>query len=61
MLGRARVLGTRARNVVLFIPAVVGGPFHETVRRAAQIVTATIEARGSFTVTCLGGILSCRL
>ncbi|MFJ9696649.1 class I SAM-dependent methyltransferase [Kitasatospora sp. NPDC101183] len=37
-----------------------GVPFHETVHRATEIVTATIEAQGSFTITCLGGILTCR-
>ncbi|MFJ4191505.1 class I SAM-dependent methyltransferase [Kitasatospora sp. NPDC089509] len=37
-----------------------GVPFHETVSRAAEIVTATIEAEGSFKITCLGGILICR-
>ncbi|MFI6152429.1 class I SAM-dependent methyltransferase [Kitasatospora sp. NPDC051170] len=36
-------------------------PFHETVHRATEIVTAAIETQGSFTITCLGGILTCRL
>ncbi|GAA1937767.1 class I SAM-dependent methyltransferase [Kitasatospora viridis] len=37
-----------------------GVPFRETVNRAAEIAAATIESRGSFKITCLGGILSCR-
>ncbi|MFB7912167.1 class I SAM-dependent methyltransferase [Kitasatospora sp. NPDC056076] len=37
-----------------------GVPFHDTVSRAAEIVTATIEAEGSFKITGLGGILICR-
>ncbi|MEV7598717.1 class I SAM-dependent methyltransferase [Kitasatospora sp. NPDC089797] len=37
-----------------------GVPFHDTVGRAAEIVTATIEAEGSFKITCRGGILICR-
>ncbi|MEU4119980.1 methyltransferase domain-containing protein [Kitasatospora sp. NPDC028055] len=37
-----------------------GVPFHDTVNRAAEIVTATIEAQRSFRITCLGGILICR-
>lgn len=37
-----------------------GVPFRETIGRVAEIVTATIEAEGSFKITCLGGILICR-
>ncbi|WP_371518252.1 class I SAM-dependent methyltransferase [Kitasatospora sp. NBC_01300] len=38
-----------------------GVPFHETVSRAAEIAAATIDARGFFKITCLGGILVCQL
>ncbi|GHF91053.1 hypothetical protein GCM10018790_80290 [Kitasatospora xanthocidica] len=38
-----------------------GVPFPETVSRAAEIAAATIEAEGSFKITCLGGILIRRL
>lgn len=37
-----------------------GVPFQETVARAHDLVTADIAAHGSFTITCLGGILACR-
>ncbi|GAB2746543.1 class I SAM-dependent methyltransferase [Kitasatospora kifunensis] len=37
-----------------------GVPFEETVRRVAEIVDETINAEGSFKITCLGGILACR-
>ncbi|MFG3227071.1 class I SAM-dependent methyltransferase [Kitasatospora sp. NPDC048194] len=37
-----------------------GVPFPETVSRAAELAAATIEAEGSFKITCLGGIMICR-
>jgi ubiquinone/menaquinone biosynthesis C-methylase UbiE len=37
-----------------------GVPFQETVDRAQDLVTADIATNGSFTITCLGGILTCR-
>ncbi|MDH6112569.1 SAM-dependent methyltransferase [Kitasatospora sp. MAP12-15] len=37
-----------------------GVPFHETVTRVREIVTAVIEAEGSFKISCLGGMLVCR-
>ncbi|MFI9361787.1 class I SAM-dependent methyltransferase [Kitasatospora sp. NPDC053057] len=36
-----------------------GVPFHETVGRVAEIVSAVIETDGSFKITYLGGILIC--
>ncbi|MFJ6136816.1 hypothetical protein [Kitasatospora sp. NPDC092286] len=36
-----------------------GVPFRETVARAGEIVADVIEVRGSFGMTCLGGILVC--
>ncbi|MFI9160492.1 class I SAM-dependent methyltransferase [Kitasatospora aureofaciens] len=38
-----------------------GVPFHETVSRAAEVAASTIASKGSFKITCLGGILMCRL
>lgn len=37
-----------------------GVPFEETVARARDLVTAAIANDGSFSITCLGGILICR-
>ncbi|MFD7830576.1 class I SAM-dependent methyltransferase [Kitasatospora sp. NPDC059803] len=37
-----------------------GVPFRETVNRAAEIAAAAIKTEGSFKITCLGGILTCR-
>ncbi|MDT3396111.1 class I SAM-dependent methyltransferase [Streptomyces sp. B1866] len=37
-----------------------GVPFEETVSRAHDLVAADIATSGSFTITCLGGILVCR-
>ncbi|MFD8378948.1 class I SAM-dependent methyltransferase [Streptomyces sp. NPDC059679] len=37
-----------------------GVPFEETVARARDLVTAAIATKGSFRITCLGGILICR-
>ncbi|MFG2910330.1 class I SAM-dependent methyltransferase [Kitasatospora sp. NPDC048286] len=37
-----------------------GVPFHETVSRAAEIVTEVIATEGVFEIACLGGILICR-
>ncbi|MFD7451203.1 class I SAM-dependent methyltransferase [Kitasatospora sp. NPDC059827] len=37
-----------------------GVPFRETVSRAAEIAAAAIKTEGSFKITCLGGILTCR-
>jgi SAM-dependent methyltransferase len=34
-------------------------PFAETITRARDILTDHITARGSFDITCLGGILTC--
>ncbi|MFF3114235.1 class I SAM-dependent methyltransferase [Kitasatospora sp. NPDC057904] len=38
-----------------------GVPFHETVSRAEEIVTAVIRRDGLFKIECLGGLLVCRL
>ena len=35
----------------------LGAPFEATVRRAEQIAAAEIASRGSFRITCLGGVL----
>ncbi|MDT3396773.1 class I SAM-dependent methyltransferase [Streptomyces sp. B1866] len=37
-----------------------GVPFRETVARAHDLVTAHIAAHGSYPITCLGGVLTCR-
>ncbi|MFE6054584.1 class I SAM-dependent methyltransferase [Kitasatospora sp. NPDC056446] len=37
-----------------------GVPFRETVGRAHEIAAETIANEGSFKITCLGGILTCR-
>ncbi|MGW1147811.1 class I SAM-dependent methyltransferase, partial [Streptomyces sp. NPDC002454] len=37
-----------------------GVPFSSTVERAAELVTAAIRERGSFRITCMGGVLVCR-
>ncbi|MGW1177072.1 class I SAM-dependent methyltransferase [Kitasatospora sp. NPDC002543] len=37
-----------------------GVPFHETVSRAAEIVASVIATEGTFKISCLGGILTCR-
>jgi hypothetical protein len=36
------------------------GPFEETVARARELVAAAIATEGSFSITCLSGILVCR-
>ncbi|MEU7031292.1 class I SAM-dependent methyltransferase [Streptomyces sp. NPDC046275] len=38
----------------------MGVPFLETIERARERVNETIRAKGTFRVTCLGGILVCR-
>ncbi|MFF7455262.1 class I SAM-dependent methyltransferase [Kitasatospora sp. NPDC008115] len=38
-----------------------GVPFRETVSRAAEVAAGAIASNGSFKITCLGGILICRL
>ncbi|MFC5666355.1 class I SAM-dependent methyltransferase [Kitasatospora misakiensis] len=38
-----------------------GVPFRETVSRAAEVAAGAIASNGSFKITCLGGILMCRL
>lgn len=38
----------------------MGVPFRETIERARERVNETIQAEGSFRVTCLGGMLVCR-
>ncbi|MFJ2867113.1 helix-turn-helix transcriptional regulator [Kitasatospora sp. NPDC087314] len=38
-----------------------GVPFQETVARAAEIAGSLIEAEGAFEITCLGGLLTCRV
>ncbi|GGQ63741.1 class I SAM-dependent methyltransferase [Kitasatospora griseola] len=38
-----------------------GVPFHETVSHAAEVAASTIASKGPLKITCLGGILVCRL
>ncbi|MFC3980560.1 class I SAM-dependent methyltransferase [Streptosporangium jomthongense] len=37
-----------------------GVPFHPTIRHATDLAAAVIETEGAFTITCHGGILTCR-
>ncbi|MFD0883973.1 class I SAM-dependent methyltransferase [Streptosporangium algeriense] len=37
-----------------------GVPFHQTVHHATDLATTVIETEGAFTITCHGGILTCR-
>ncbi|WP_423834356.1 class I SAM-dependent methyltransferase [Streptomyces manipurensis] len=39
----------------------MGVPFKETIERARERVGETIRAEGAFRITCLGGILVCRV